>query len=55
MRTCVFYKMFWNCWGYNIEFGINLTRWLIGFGWIYGDCVHFNIGPMTMCFIKSVD
>lgn len=60
MKTCLFYKMFWNTFGYNIEISVNITRWLIGFGW-FGSVigkdagVHINFGPIATTFYKSVD
>jgi hypothetical protein len=54
MKTCVFHKMFWNCCGYNIEVGVNISRWLVGFGWVrdFGKYTHFNIGPIAISFYK---
>ena len=50
-----FNKMFWGIRGWDIEIGIDITRWLIGFGW---DCkypyAHINFGPMVICFSKGI-
>jgi len=39
----------------NIEFSLDLSRWLIGFGWIKHSnfkkqkrSVHFNLGPLAI-------
>ena len=56
MKNCIFYKMFWNIRSWNIEISINLTRWLVGFGWAgAGKFIHFNFGPAVISFIKSID
>lgn len=52
MKTCVFHKMFWDCCGYNIELGVNISRWLIGFGWT-PEMVHFNVGPIAISLYKT--
>lgn len=32
-----------------IEISLDLTRWLIGFGWGLG-MIHFNLGPFVIIF-----
>ena len=57
MKQCIYYKMLWNRFSYNIEISANITRWLIGFGWVSGShgCVHFNLGPIAVSFYRSID
>ena len=57
MRTCLYGKLFLNRYGYNIEVSINISRWLIGFGWFSGSPrgTHFNLGPVAITFYKNDD
>jgi hypothetical protein len=57
MKECVYYKMLWDHFGFNIEVSVNITRWLIGFGWYRYPIkhVHFNLGPIAISICRNID
>ena len=49
----LYYKVLGDVFGNNIEISIDLTRWLVGFGWLH-SCIHINLGPLALIFAKRL-